>query len=165
MRRLAPGPIAALLYLTAWFLPVADVGSTIGSGTLPGWEAVRIAMSPLWPYDDFIAEGSLRASLSVASAVTNLLFVIACLALLHARVTGRPLRWIAFPLLIAAIINATWLWSSPAVLSWGYYCWLGSFVLLALAADRQHRPPAETPDSADPAVERPDRTGLHADRA
>jgi hypothetical protein len=146
MRRpFAVGSIAALLYVVAWFLPVAEGASTLDAGVLPGWEALRVALSPLWPYERFIAEGSLRASLAVASGVTNLLFVAACWALLQARSSGRSVNWIAFPLLIAAVINATWLWSSPAELSWGYYCWLASFILLALAADR-------TSGATDPAV-------------
>lgn len=148
MRRpFAIGPIAALLYIVAWFLPVAEGASTLGTGVLPGWEALRVALSPLWPYERFIAEGSLRASLAVASGVTNLAFVTACWALLQARPSRRSVRWIAFPLLIAAVINATWLWSSPAELSWGYYCWLASFILLALAADRtsEASDPAEAP--------------------
>lgn len=136
-RPLAIGPVAVLLYAIAWLLPVADGGSTLSSGVVPGWEALRVALSPLWRYDRFVAEGSLRASLAVASGVTNLLFVAAVWAMLQARAAGRAVRWIAFPLLIAALVNATWVWSSPAELSWGYYCWLASFLLLALAADRQ----------------------------
>jgi hypothetical protein len=146
MRRpVAVGPIAALLYVVAWFLPVADGGSTLGAGVLPGWEALRIALSPLWPYDRFVDEGSLRSSLSVASGVTNVMFIAACGAMWQAKAAGRSINWVAFPLLVAAIVNATWLWSSPAELSWGYYCWLGSFLLLALAADRQRSNPVDSP--------------------
>ena len=153
MRRpFAIGPIAALLYVVAWLLPVAEGASTLGTGVVPGWEALRVALSPLWPYERFIAEGSLRASLSVASGVTNLAFVSACWALLQARANGRSVRWIAFPLLVAAVINATWLWSSPAELSWGYYCWLASFILLALAADRTSGA-TDPPDAPAPEVE------------
>jgi hypothetical protein len=101
-----------------------------------------------------VAEGSLRASLAVASGVTNVLFIAACWAMLEARSAGRSIKWVAFPLLVAAMINATWLWSSPARLSWGYYSWLASFVLLALAADRQSSSvPPEAPAAASPATE------------
>ena len=143
------GPAATLLYVVSWFLPVAAGGSTLESGVLPGWEAVRLALSPLWPYDAFVAEGSLRWSIAVASAVTNVLFVACCWALLQAWRHGRSARWIAYPLIIAALINAAWLWLAPVWPSWGFYCWIGSFLLLALAADRlRARPVGHEPDES-----------------
>lgn len=140
----ALGPAAALLYGLSWFLPVVNLSGVGESSELPGWEALRLALSPLWPYEDFVAEGSIRASLAVASAFTNVLFCFCAIALFDAWRRGRSARWIAYPLMIAALIDAAWLWSSPAWLSWGYYCWLGSFLLLALAADRlRAKPPIQ----------------------
>lgn len=145
------GLLAAVLYVAAWFLPVAIGGSTLESGVLPGWEALRLALSPLWPYEDFVSERSLRWSIAVASAVTNVLFVACVWALIQAWRDGRSARWIAYPLIIAAIINTAWIWLAPVWPSWGYYCWNGSFLLLALAADRLRARPAPASPEAPPA--------------
>ena len=149
------GLVAAIAYVVSWFLPVAVGGSTLESGVLPGWEALRLALSPLWPYEDFISERSLRWSIAVASAVTNVLFVACFWALVQAWQQRRSARWIAYPLIIAAFINTAWIWLAPVWPSWGYYCWNGSFLLLALAADRlRARPLPELLDaSATPPID------------
>ena len=46
-----------------------------------GWKAFRVALSPLWPYEDFRIEPGLLLVLSVASALTNVLFVVLALVL------------------------------------------------------------------------------------
>jgi hypothetical protein len=124
--------LASLLYGISWFLPVAKGGSRYGEGTLPGWEALRVALSPLWSYREFVAGGSLHSSVSVASGLTNVLFVAALVALVQQRRGVRSIRWIGAALLLAVVINAQWLMISPVALELGYYCWLASFVLLAV---------------------------------
>ena len=121
---------AALLYAIAWFLPVAEGGSRYGEGLLPGWEALRVALSPLWSYREFVAGGSLHSSVSVASGLTNVLFGAALAAMVQQRGGVRSIRWIGAALLLAVVINAQWLVISPVALELGYYCWLASFVLL-----------------------------------
>ena len=57
-----------------------------------GWQAFRVALSPLWPYEDFRIEPGLLLVLSVASALTNVLFVALAAAAraARARAQDRP---------------------------------------------------------------------------
>lgn len=123
---------AAAIYSIAWFLPVAEGGSRYGDGVLPGWEALRVALSPLWSYREFVTEGSVHSSVSVASGLTNVLFVAALVAMVQQRSGARSIWWIGAALLLAAVINAQWLVISPVALKAGYYCWLASFMLLGV---------------------------------
>ncbi len=61
-----------------------------------------------------------------------MLFVAALVALVQQRRGVRSIRWIGAALLLAVVINAQWLMISPVALELGYYCWLASFVLLAV---------------------------------
>ena len=132
--------VAALLFGVSWFLPVADGGSRYGEGVLPGWEALRVALSPLWSYREFVAEGSVHSSVSVASGLTNVLFVAALAALVQQRNGTRSIWWIGAALLLAVVINAQWRVISPVTLKAGYYCWLASFLLLAVGILLRPRP-------------------------
>ncbi len=139
--------LAALLYCLSWFLPVAAGGSRYGQESLPGWEALRVALSPLWSYREFVAGGSLHSSVSVASGLTNVLFVAALVALVQQRSGVRSIGWIGAALLLAVVINAQWLVISPVSLEVGYYCWLASFVLLAVGILGRPRPARAAPSA------------------
>ena len=141
--------VAALLYGIAWFLPVAEGGSRYGDGVLPGWEALRVALSPLWSYREFVTEGSVHSSVSVASGLTNVLFVAALMAMVQQRSGARSIWWIGAALLLAVVINAQWLVISPVELKVGYYCWLASFMLLAVGILLRPRPSERRPTSND----------------
>src|SRR5215475_11712789 len=64
---------AWLAYLVSWFLPVIKEGVTFPQG-LPGWEAFRVAASPVWP-TGISVEGWYNAVLSTVSALTTVLFI------------------------------------------------------------------------------------------
>jgi hypothetical protein len=100
-----------------------------------GWQAFRVALSPLWPFEEFRIEPGPLLVLSVASALTNLLFVV-----LGAILAARPQRY-AKPALWAAagatLLNLHWpisMGAQRAELEIGYFVWVCSFALLALAA-------------------------------
>lgn len=137
---------AASIYSIAWFLPVAEGGSRYGDGVLPGWEALRVALSPLWSYREFVTEGSVHSSVSVASGLTNVLFVAALVAMVQQRSGAGSIWWIGAALMLAVVINAQWLVISPVALKVGYYCWLASFMLLSVGILLRPRPIRAAPD-------------------
>ncbi|MGH7653169.1 MAG: hypothetical protein ACREN6_00770 [Gemmatimonadaceae bacterium] len=120
--------LACALFAVAWFVPVIDGGTSLAKGGLPGWEALKAALSPLW---DPAARDSWTAILAVPSGVSNLWFVAAVAARTgRLRLSSPVVRRGA---IVAALINAQWL-SSFRELRAGYYLWLVSFVLLAIAS-------------------------------
>jgi hypothetical protein len=64
---------AWLIHAAAWFLPVITDGVRFPHG-LPGWEAFRTALSPLWAYGT--AFSGIGAVAAVLSAVTTIVFVL-----------------------------------------------------------------------------------------
>jgi len=125
--------LALAAYTAAWFVRVVKGGSTLTDGILPGWEALRVALSPLWPYKWNI-DGGLLGLLSVASALTNLI-VLALPFWLHLARRHRPAVVIG-PLWLATAINAFWMYPTPQDLRWGFYMWFGSFIILAVGLAR-----------------------------
>lgn len=127
MRRPRTGFTAALAiaaFVSSWFLPVNGVD-------YPGWRAFRIALSPLWPYGGFDAVGFVTTLVGIASALTNLWFLIALATLMR-----RETRFaqIVFPVLVAAtILNASWLVGPATAWGIGYFLWVGSFIALSVA--------------------------------
>lgn len=124
--------LVGLLYASAWFLQVVKDGSTLADGILPGWEALRIALSPLWERD---FQGSfLEASLSVGSGLSNLVF-LAAFARLARRAAPRTRAW-SWALLAAAAVDTFWMFDGGGLpeLRAGYYLWLASFVGLGIVA-------------------------------
>jgi hypothetical protein len=116
---------AGLVYAVAWFVQVIKDGDRLADGTLPGWQALRFALSPLWEGD---FRGSwLQGTLSVASGSTNLVFVLALV---------RPARRWSWFLFGAAALNTFWVIDLGPLqdMRAGYWLWLVSFVLLGLAA-------------------------------
>ncbi len=113
--------------LWGWFGPVVQDNR--------GWQAFRVALSPLWPYEQFRIQPGLLLVLSVASALTNVLFVglAVWLVLTHER-RAKVVLWIAAA---ATLVNLHWpisMGEQSAQLESGYFVWVCSFALLALAA-------------------------------
>jgi hypothetical protein len=126
--------VAAFLYVLSWLMPVVVGGITLFDGGLPGWEAFRLALAPIWPYEGLTGDGWWSDSLSVLSALTNIGFVIS--AAMLAAWPQRFQRGIFWFLVLASIVNALWfvLSDERGHLRIGYYLWLSSFIALAVAA-------------------------------
>jgi hypothetical protein len=99
-----------------------------------GWRAFRAALSPLWPYEGFKLDPGPLLVLSVASALTNVLFGVLAVALVLREERARVVLWVAAA---ATLLNLHWPFSmgdERRLLEAGYFVWAGSFALLALAA-------------------------------
>lgn len=118
---------AVLAFVGGWVLPVIDDHR--------GWQAFRVALSPVWPYENFGFDAWYNAALTVASALTNAVFLLVLAAVsLRLNVAARTLTWI---LLGALLLDLHWLVRAGAQfteLGVGYYVWIAAFPLLALAA-------------------------------
>ena len=125
---------ARLLHVAAWFLPVVKEGVT-WPDSLPGWQAFRVAASPVWPLADVTIDAWYKTVLFTISAVTTLLFIPGSVWTVWSG--SRALRqvspWVAT---FAFVVNAHWyvLYGSSARsdLRIGYFVWWLSFLLLAL---------------------------------
>ena len=118
---------ALVANVLGWLLPVAR--------GYHGWHAFRIALSPLWPYEQFTIEPGAVLVLSVASALTNVLF--AALAVVLAVFGARYARLVLFTAAAATLLDLHWpitMGAERAALESGYFVWVCSFALLALAA-------------------------------
>ena len=128
MARLVLMSVAAVVAnALGWLLPVMD--------KYRGWQAFRVGLSPLWPYEKFDIHGFLIL-LSVGSALTNVVFVIAALALVLPDLPNTRLRSAFWVVLAAAALNLHWpisMGDNRGDLLIGYYVWLLSFPLLAIA--------------------------------
>ena len=120
-----------LVYAVAWFVPVIKDGSTLADGWLPGWQALRVSLTPLW---EGFRWGWLQGTLSIASGLTNLVFVLGFVRLARAR-PARTRRW-SWILFAAAALNTFWIIDEgpPGHMRAGYWLWLASFALLGLVA-------------------------------
>ena len=142
--------VATFIYVLSWLMPVVDGGTTLRDGGVPGWEAFRVALSPIWSYEGLAGDDSWFSDLiSVLSGLTNIGFLasVAVLAFWPQRFT----RAIFCGLVLATIINALWfvLSDERGDLRIGYYLWLGSFIVLAMAA---RSIPARTGPSTTPSA-------------
>jgi hypothetical protein len=138
--------IAGLLtYVVAWFLPVLTFGTTLASGRLPGWEALRLALVPIVPYQGFTSGMSWGSAFYVLSGLTNLLMVGGAFILLRA--TGPAPRCLPTLLAAAAVLNTWWYFDGTlrTDLLIGYYTWVLSFFIVALASRLGVRGPKRTP--------------------
>jgi hypothetical protein len=135
--------LASFVYALAWFLPVHHDGITLAQGGLPGWEALMVAFSPLGE----IGTQNEWSLLPVLSGLTNVWFLVSVAAL-----TLWPFlspRRLGAGLLLATLVNGSWLTNSPEYLRAGYYLWLTAFPLLAVACWSSSRVPAKvTPRAA-----------------
>jgi hypothetical protein len=113
--------------LWGWFGPVVDDNR--------GWQAFRVALSPLWPYENFRIEPGMLLILSVASALTNVLFVgLAALLAWQGAQRAKTVLWAAAG---ATLLNLHWpisMGQERAQLENAYFVWVCSFALLAFAA-------------------------------
>ena len=122
--------IAALVaHALGWILPVID--------DYRGVHAFRVALSPVWPYEQFHIPAGRLVYLSVASAATNLVFVIVALAAAVGGVASRARQRLAVWIVGGAtLLNLHWpltMGDSASGLRAGYFVWIASFVLLLLA--------------------------------
>ena len=118
---------AVAAHVLGWVLPVVR--------DYRGWQAFRVALSPLWPYEQFRIEPWLLLVLSVASALTNALFVV--LVALLARDAQRRARAVLFAAAGATLLDLHCpisMGAQRAELASGYFIWVSSFALLTLAA-------------------------------
>lgn len=118
--------LAAVANGLAWVLPVIE--------EFRGFHAFRVALSPLWPYEEFRIDGVWLIVLCVSSALTNGVFVVVAGLLLAGRVSARVLLWVAGA---ATLLNLHWVITMERErndLEIGYFIWVVSFALLALAA-------------------------------
>ena len=142
---------AWLVHAVAWFLPVIKDGVTFPHG-LPGWQAFRVAASPVWPIEDIHFEAWYYALLSATSAVTTLLFIFGSVwVVLHgSRALRRASAWTAT---FAFIFNAYWyvlFGSDRKDFRIGYFLWWLSFLLVAqglFALSRQATDNTSTPSA------------------
>jgi hypothetical protein len=122
--------IAALAaHALGWILPVID--------DYRGVHAFRVALSPVWPYEQFHIPSGRLVYLSVASAATNVVFAFVAIAALVGAVRSRARERVAvWSLGAAALLNLHWpisMGDSASGLRAGYFVWIASFVLLLLA--------------------------------
>jgi hypothetical protein len=120
--------LATVANALGWALPVV--------GDYRGWQAFRVAFSPMWPFEEFHIPAGHLVYLSVASALTNALFVIVALLLLRDWPRART-RWLLWAAAAATLLNLHWplsIQESRADLEIGYFVWVVSFLLLTLAA-------------------------------
>ena len=102
-----------------------------------GVHAFRVALSPIWPYEEFHIPYGYLVWLSVASALTNVVFVALAAYLWPRFARSAGSRFAVFVLGAAALLNLHWTFTmeeSAKDLAVGYYVWVLSFVLLLLAA-------------------------------
>jgi hypothetical protein len=108
-----------------WLLPVVQ--------DYRGWQAFRVAFSPIWPFEQFRIEPGLLWVLSVTSALTNALFLVLVVLLIRGR-RAQLVLWLAAG---ATLLDLHWplsMGAQRAELASGYFVWVSSFALLALAA-------------------------------
>jgi len=122
----------AAVWAVAWFMPVIVGEPTLLDGRIPGWQAFRQSLNPIWPYLHPNA-GDLTwfDVLGVASGLTNFVFIGALL------MTGaaRPAAPWWKVLLGCGLLNTFWLFMDGAAadLRIGYYLWVSSYFLLSVA--------------------------------
>lgn len=100
-----------------------------------GWAAFVFALSPLWDYRHFQNEGLGLLAFIVLSALTNVLFVVLAAAL--ALGASRRAKAVLYAAAAATLLNLYWqilLEDDRGRLQSGYFVWVVSFALLALAA-------------------------------
>jgi len=125
---------------------VAAVAANVLGWVLPaaqdyrGWSAFTVALSPLWSFADFQDEPVWLLILMVGSALTNFLFVGLCVLLLRG---GQP-KIVLYGAAAATLLDLHWvvtMESDRRYLASGYFIWVCSFALLALAAFLERRAP------------------------
>ena len=145
--------LVGLLYAGSWLLPAVTLElSPIAahcpptSIPIPGWMAFYGAIGPLFSGGSG-DESELRLVMWAATALTNVVFLGAAIRLL-VRPSASIGGWIV-ALLCAACVNTYWMFTPEFPTGPGYFLWVASFVLLAIAArfrvEAQPTPPAVQP--------------------
>lgn len=119
---------AAVANVLGWVLPVVQ--------DYRGWYAFRVAFSPVLPFEGIQIPSGHLVYLSVASALTNVLFVVVA-ALLLRGLDRKHARWALWVAAAATLLNLHWplsMQESRVGLEIGYFVWVVSFLLLTLAA-------------------------------
>lgn len=124
---------AIVANVVGWVLPAIQ--------DFRGWSAFTVALSPLWAFEDFRDEPLWLLILMIGSAFTNFLFVGLGVLLMRG---GQP-KLVLFGAAAATLLDLHWvltLESDRRYLEPGYFIWVSSFALLALAAflERQAAP-------------------------
>ena len=134
--------LATIVNAVAWFMPAYQESSyeRFPAGPmLMGWQAFKASLLD----SSLVARISLREGpigiVTLTSPLTNIVFIVALGLLFRGsdllQRTSRPLEavvWLCFAL------NTSWLvFTGPTDLHEGYYVWLGSFAILALALRHQ----------------------------
>ncbi len=118
-------------YAAAWLL---KDGVTLPDG-LPGWQALRVAFAPVWPYEGVEYQAWYVAALAVLSALSNLAMLCSALSLVsRLRRYASAFGWAA---LGAFLVDAHWFvlglgnddWTDLRI---GYFLWWSSFLSLAM---------------------------------
>jgi hypothetical protein len=135
--------IGAASYVLAWFVPVVQGGNDLTPGTLPGWQAFRYALSPIWAYENldfsawYVRLDWYWSLLCVVSALTNFVLVAALLRMIRKPSQQHPVLRV---MLFASATFNTWFLLIPdrGDLRLGYYMWLIAYFLIAagVAASR-----------------------------
>ena len=111
--------------LLGWVLPAVQ--------DFRGWSAFGVALSPIWSAAEFQDEPVWLLILMVGSALTNVLFVGLVVGFLRG---GQP-KVVLWAAAAATLLDLHWvilLESDRRYLQPGYFIWVCSFALLALAA-------------------------------
>ena len=126
--------IGWLVFCLSWFIRVVSASECrLSEACLPGWEALRVALSPIWAYKDFELDLVWwRQVLVVVTGLTNLTVVFSFVAFL--RPSARTFHVIGWGLAGSAFIDMYWLSLLGLELRAGYYLWVISFVVLSVAA-------------------------------
>ena len=128
---------AWLIHAVAWFAPVHKYGVRLPQG-LPGWQAFRIAFSPIWPYEGSEVGPWYGAVLTSSSALTNLVIIASVPIILKGSQRARTA--LACVALVASLVNAQWVVDKDWMdLRLGYYLWWLSFVVLGAGLFRMNR--------------------------
>jgi hypothetical protein len=133
--------VGAALYCLAWVVPVLEGGRTLNTGMLPGWEAFRLALSPIWPFEEldlsawYVRPAWYLSALYVGSALTNIVLVVALLQrMFKPNQRGRLMSTLLFA---CGALNASFLlFSDRGGLRAGYYMWTLAYFLIAAGLSR-----------------------------
>ena len=116
-----------LAYLAALFLPAVGLRATDASFT--GWECAVLAACSL---DDF-RSSPFRTVVSVLSSLTNLVMLATPWAVF--RLQRQRASWVFVATVVSVFVNCVVFasWSHELSFGPGYYVWVASFILVAVA--------------------------------
>jgi hypothetical protein len=126
------GIVVCAVYITSWFVPVARYGGTLSTGTVPGWQALGVSLSPLWSQGFPLKNEWYLSALMIFSGFSNLL-IVAVMGLLLFDIRFAS-KWLKSAVIVSAIVNLHWVLNpgtgGEALI--GYYLWELTFVAVAV---------------------------------